>query len=124
MTYCEDNDIFERLDLTMEQLGQRGIEVHSVRKRANRWIRVWFSRYKLTPPDEDDLKGEYLLLKDIEADYGAYLYWRDYHEWAQEEGREKKRSLWVEDARQNLIELLRSKAGEGFYQTGEELKRP
>jgi len=121
LTYSEDADIIERLDLLGDQATERAEELKSVRERANRWIKVWFSRYNLAPQDENSLEGEYLMLKDIEADYGAYLYWRDYHEWSQEGGEGKKRSLWREDARSNLIELLKSKAGEQFYDTGDEI---
>ena len=121
MTYCDNTDIKQRLDLTEQQYDQRNIELDSVRKRANRWIVVWFARYDFSAPEPDSLSGELMLLRDIEADYASYLYWRDYHEWMEHEGDTKKRSYFKIDAKENLQELLKSQAGDKFFETGGEI---
>jgi len=119
-TYCEDEDIENRLALG-DHYGGEVEQIRDVRERAYRWIRHKFAEQGKAdelPNPSQELPVDFEILRDIEATRAAYFYKRDLMEWTSDSDSGEKVERWKDDSERMLKQLVKRKWGDEFYAFG------
>lgn len=122
MTYSTNDDVNQRLDLSSSRLSDKSTELDGYRETAYNWIVFKFAERDVDEsdlPDESSLNGSDKILKQIEADYAAYLYRRDRTEFNEGEGTPKE-LRWKREAEENIERYLKLEYTDTFYGVSED----